>query len=427
MKITLINPPSSCVNEDRVESPLGLLYIAATARESGYKNISIYDMSGAKSESEILDKTNNIPFSDVYGLTSFCTNYQYAKKIISHIKSFNKSAYVVLGGPNASGIPEFTFKDSGVDALIVGEGEDVFKKCLDSYANNSKSIGIFKGIGREDIDSYAFPARDLVDLTTYSRELMGNKVISLLSSRGCQHHCVHCNSVVMGGGNKSVRYRSSDNIINEIKTLRESHKYFRFNDDHFTGNPNLEELLNKIKDQDITFRIFARIDDLNDKNSKLLKEAGCVHVSVGLESLHPPNLRILGKGSQIGLEENIRIAKDNGLIIRSSFMVGLPYDTDKTIEFAFNKAAKLGVNEFAVYPLIPYPGTAIAKFPEKFGYTIENNDFTDYVQMGKDGRTCFALKHKNFNPSDVKRWLEVATRILTLGGVNHMKTSGVAN
>jgi len=159
----------------------------------------------------------------------------------------------------------------------------------------------------------------------------------------------------------SVQYNNDDNIIEELKTMRDSYRYYRFNDDHFTGNPNLEELLIKMKYLDVTFRIFARIEDLNEKNSRLLKEAGCVHVSVGLESLYIPNLRILGKRDQIGYEDNVQIAKSQGLVVRSSFMVGLPFDTDETVKQSFTKAAQLGIDEFAVYPLIPYPGTTIAK------------------------------------------------------------------
>ena len=76
--------------------------------------------------------------------------------------------------------------------------------------------------------------------------------------------------------------------------------------------------------------------------------------------------------------------------------------------------------------MIPYPGTAIAKFPEKFGYTIVHDDFTDYVQIGRDGRTSFALRHKNFSPEDVQRWLAMATEILKIGGAKHMSESKVA-
>lgn len=426
MRIVLITPPSDCVDDDRVEPPLGLLYIAANLREKGYRNISICDFGGAKSELEIKERIENVPSADIYGISCFCTNYQYAKEVIRQIKSRNGDSYVIIGGPNPSGTPKFTDYNSGADAVVVGEGEDAFKDCIDSFVSGSRLVGIQNNAGRANIDSYAFPARDLVNLTTYSRKLMGNPVISLLSSRGCKHHCMHCNSIVMGGGNKAVRHRSTGNIIDEIRTMRNSFKYYRFNDDHFTGNPNLEELLIGMKYFDITFRIFARIEDLNERNSKLLKEAGCAHISVGLESLHPPNLEIIGKKSQVGHEGNVRIAKSEGLVVRSSFIVGLPFDTDKTIEQSFTKAAQLGLDEFAVYPLIPYPGTVIAKFPERFGYTIVQKDFTDYVQMGKNGRTSFALKHKNFGPEDVGRWLKTATKILTAGGTRHMSESEVA-
>src|SRR3989344_2024235 len=425
-RVALLNPPSNCVNDDRVEPPLGLLYIAANLRERGYKDVSIYDMSGAMSELEIKERIGKVPDAGVYGVSSFCTNYQYAKEVIRHIKRKNRLAYVVIGGPNPSAIPEFTYDDSGADAVVVGEGEDSFKDCIDSFVSGSRLVGIQKGVGRLDIDTYAFPARDLVDIITYSRELMGNQVISLLSSRGCKSHCAHCNSVVMGGGNRVVRYRSPDNVLREIRTMRDLYKYYRFNDDHFTGNPNLEELLIKMRDFDIIFRVFARIEDLNERNSRLLKEAGCVHVTFGLESLYPPNLKIIGKKSQAGYEDNVQIAKANGLVVRSSFMVGLPFDTDEIVEQSFKRAVQLGIDEFAVYPLIPYPCTALAKFPERFGYTIVHADFADYVQMGRDGRTCFALRHKNFNPEDVKRWLEVGTKILKSGGAKHMSESEVA-
>jgi radical SAM superfamily enzyme YgiQ (UPF0313 family) len=425
-KIVLITPPSNCVNDDRIEPSLGLLYLASTLQKNNYENISIYDMSGSKSEKEIKDKLSNIPNAEIYGINCFCTNYNYAKNIINHIRKNSKSAYIVIGGPNPSGIPEFTYKDSKADVVVVGEGEDAFKECIDSLMENRKITGILKGIGRTNIDSYAFPARNLIDMKTYSRELLGKPTIAILSSRGCKHHCIHCNSVVMGGGNNSVRYRSADNIIEEIKTLRESYTNYRFNDDHFTGNPDLEELLTKIKDMDTTFRVFARIEDLNEKNSKLLKKAGCVHVSIGLESLYPPNLKILNKISQSGYENNVKIAKAEGLIVRSSFIVGLPFDSDQVIEESFSKAATLGLDEFAIYPLIPYPGTAIAKYPEKFGYSIINETFSDYIQIGKNKKTCYALKHQNFNPEDVQKWYSRGNEILRSYGIKHMSESEVA-
>lgn len=425
-KILLINPPSICVQNDRLEPPLGILYIASTLRENRYQNIKILDMTGCQNEMDISDKINSICASDIYGISCFSTNYVYVKKIINHLKRIDTAAYIIVGGPHPSGMPDFTIKNSHADAVVVGEGEDIFTDAVAGFTKGSRPKGIFYSNNRTDIDSYCFPARDLVDISTYSRRLAGQPVVSLLSSRGCVYHCVHCNSVVMGGGRKIAMYRSPDNVIKEIKTLRDRFTFYRFNDDHFSGNPNLEGLLTKIKDLDIRFRIFARIEDLNDKTCRLLKEAGCMHVSIGLESMNYDNLRIIGKKEQIGKESNVKIAKDHGLVIRSSFMVGLPYDNDKTINGSFQKAAGLGLDEFAVYPLIPYPGTAVWKYPEKFGYTIINSDFTDYVQMGRNGTTCYALRHKNFSAGDVEKWLQTATELLKQGGVKHMRESEVA-
>lgn len=422
----LINSPSNCVSDDRLEPPLGLLYIASSLRERSYYKTSILDLTGCLCESDISKKIDIIPDADIYGISCFSTNYLYAKKIIKHIKTNNPSAYIVIGGPHPSGLSDVTFKDSQADTVVMGEGEDTFCDLVKAFLNGTLMTGIVQGKSRYDIDSYPFPARDLVDYSTYSRTLMGQKVVSLLSSRGCIHHCIHCNSLVMGGGNRNVRYRSPNNIIKEIKALRNSFTYYRFNDDHFTGNPKLEELLIKIKQLDIKFRIFARIEDINEKTCRLLKEAGCIHVSIGLESLHPANLRILGKASQIGKENNIKIAKDYGLNVRVSFLVGLPYDNYQTINAYFQKAAKLGIDEFAVYPLIPYPGTDIWKNPSKYGYKIINSDFTDYVQMGKEGRTCYALQHVNFTTKDVRKWKKLATAILKMGNVKHMSESKVA-
>ncbi len=425
-RILLIHPPSNCVEDDRLEPPLGLLYLASTLKENGFDDVSVFDMTGCKSEEEISDKIGAIGEAVIYGIECFSTNYNYMKRIVNHIREKSPLAYVVVGGPHPTGLPDFTLEDSGADVVVVGEGEDIFFKIVRDFSKGSPQEGILIGIGRDDIDSYAFPARDLIDMSTYSRELLGQPVVSVLSSRGCAHHCIHCNSVVMGGGNLNVRYRSPDNVIEEMKTLRDEYANFRFNDDHFTGNPNLEELLIKMKDLDIKFRIFARVEDLDEKTCRLLMEAGCVHASIGLETLNPDNLKILGKKTQIGKESNIRNANEHCIIVRSSFMVGLPFDTDETITDSFERAAESGIDEFAVYALIPYPGTAIWKFPERFGYRIVDRDFTGYMQIGKGHQTCYALEHENFGIKDVQRWRELGTEIFEKKGFKSQKASQVA-
>ncbi|WP_028314622.1 B12-binding domain-containing radical SAM protein [Desulfatibacillum aliphaticivorans] len=426
LTVVLINPPSLCVNDDHLEPPLGLLYIAAAVRDAGFKQIGVFDMSGCSDRQDIDKKIESIPKADVYGIGIHCTTHEYAKHIVDWIRNTWSSSYIVVGGANPSALPELTLHDLGVDLVVVGEGENAMISCLDSYIDGTPKAGVLQGTHVEDIDTLSFPARDLVNNSGYSRKLLNESVISLLASRGCPHRCAFCNSVVMGGGARRVAFRSPLSIAKEVEALRDQCRFFRFNDDCFTEHPNLDEVLDRLTGLDISFRIFGRVSHLTEKNCLSLKRAGCVHMSVGLESLNPQNLKILNKGGQIGQEWRVQYAAEADIVVRSFFMVGLPYDNDQNIDEYFLKATNLGLSEFSVYPLIPYPGTEIAKRPTSFGYKIINRNFRDYVQIGVNGRSCFALEHKNFGVNDVKRWRTRAEQILRNGGVIDSINSKIA-
>jgi len=230
---------------------------------------------------------------------------------------------------------------------------------------------------------------------------------------------------VMGGGSAKVHYRSTDNVFQEMCFLRDKYRFYRFNDDHFTGNPDLLPLLSRIKELDVKFRVFGRLEDMDHERCRALSEAGCVHISVGLESLNAENLKVIGKANNIGLEKNIAIAKSFGITVRASFMVGLPFDNPETIEKSFIRAAASGIEEFAVYPLIPYPGTVLWKHPERYGYSITEKNYGKYVQMGKNGSACFAMSHKNFSEKDVQKWKTYAEQLLMDKGIKHMRESDI--
>ena len=425
--VTLINPPSLSVEDDRVEPPLGLLYIAGAIMERELATVELYDMSGCQTEEEINKKIGRIPVAQVYGITGMCTHYKYIAQIIIWIRNIYPDAQIIMGGPNASALPEYTLSTLKPDAVICGEGENAICTSIEAMIQGVPVSGILTGTQCSHIDHYPYPARDIVDLKDYSRRLMGQPCISMISSRGCAYRCIHCNSVIMGGGSNGVRYRSVPNVVAEIKIiLHKGYRHIRFNDDHFTGHPHLEDLLKALTPLGIRFRVFARVSDLTEKTCKLLRQAGCVHVTIGLESMNKDNLKVIGKVIQSGSEANVKIARDNGLIVRASFIVGLPFDNDRGIEQDFQSACGLGISEYELYSLIPYPGTLLWEKPETLGYTIENRDFREYIQMGYAGETCYVMRHKNFTPDDVRRWRKRAETILEDGGVKHMKLSGIA-
>ncbi len=426
MRVILVNPPSDCVDDDRLEPPLGLLYIAALLQEN-HVPVSIYDMTGCQTPARAEAKIRAMPEGDIYGFTVFCTNYAFVKQCISFIRRRNPAAFIVLGGPNPTALPEFTLTDSGCDCVVSGEGEDAFLSVVRAVAGGKEPPGIVRGLGRGDIDSYPLPARDLVDPGSYSRSLEGERAVSLLGSRGCRYRCLHCNSVVMGSG-KPPRFRGAAGLADEIRDLKLSGvRKFRFNDDNFSDNPALPQVLTRLGELDIHYRIFARIEHLTEDTCRQLKQSGCRHVSVGLESLNPGNLEALGKTRPEGLvEKHLTNAQKQGLFVRCYFMVGLPFDTRETVHTYFNRAAALPFDEYSLYPLIPYPGTPIWKQPEAYGYRITDRDFTGYIQIGKKEQTCFVLERESFTTRDVRDWYRWCRETLEGGGKSHIKHSGVA-
>jgi len=216
----------------------------------------------------------------------------------------------------------------------------------------------------------------------------------------------------MGAG-KKVRYRSVKNIIEEIKYLQSlGYSKYRFNDDNFACRKNLKELTNELKKLNIEYRVFSHVKDLTDETCKLLAESGCKHISIGIESMNPDNLKFLRKNTNVDFVDiNLRNIKRYGMISRVYFIVGLPFDTNETIEKYFFIASLLPFDEFAAYPLLPYPGTEIWNNPGKYGYKIIDKDFTKYYQVAKERGTFFALDHTNFSHKDVERWLKFVYEI----------------
>jgi len=430
-KIVMISSPCFMVNDDRLEQHLGLAYIASYLQGQGWQDIKILELTGVD-ESDFVESLTRIPRADIYGITCYSTTYLNTKKIITYLQTTYPNCYISLGGAHPSAMPQETLIDLKVDSIVTGEGELSFAEIVKKYAEGKPLKGVIVGQTVDDIDLLPFPNRDLVDLSSYSRTLYGQKTISLISSRGCKGRCVHCNSIVMGGKNLNVRYRSISNIIAEIRELKKmGYTVLRFSDDNFGANPDLKNLLLAIAKEKIKYRIFSRLEYLTADNLRLLKESGCDFISIGLESMNEANLMAIGKGKMLEHLDNLRLAKQIGITTRLSFMIGLPFDTNESIVSDFNRAKELDFDEFAIYPLIPYPGTDIWKHPERLGYEITNKNFNDYIQIGTNVSSCFALKHTDpitgytFYPEDVMRWYQLGHEIL-LEKKKHISKSELA-
>ena len=243
--ICLVRSPTPKLLDDRIEAPLGLLYLATYVKALGF-SVKIVDLAGNSNEV--------IPPASFYGFTTYTANYHETLRIKRECRKVNPKAKTIAGGSHATALPDEVSED--FDYVVQGEGEVALCDILTYDAN-----GIIKGYPIKDLDSIPFPDYSLLDLDSYHREMEGKKAICTQGSRGCPFNCSFCNSLVMGSRN-CVRLRSPENVMEEINSHTDI-EAFRFQDDLFGFNNRWLKEFTKLFTSRGIYRAFMRGDTLS--------------------------------------------------------------------------------------------------------------------------------------------------------------------
>ena len=400
----MVNTPCPTLDDDRLEPPLGLLYLGTVLQRCGHY-VLLMDLSsrwGSIGNSPIPDGY------DAYGFSTYTASYHLTQQLRNIVRARNPNALLMAGGPHATALPEQVSAD-GFDVVVKGEGEIAVQNIMDTLNHGDAPPKILAYPAPNPLDTLPFPNFDMVDLATYSRRVDGQPSLSLLSSRGCPFPCTFCNSNIMGAG-KPIRFRSPENIVAELRRCKERYgvHHFRFQDDLFTINRRrVAALTSAIGPENIIYRCFARVNNFNGNMARMLVDSGCRHVSFGVESGSP---RILARHAMNKRQTPEQIttalhaAHDVGLTTRIYLIVGFPEETDDTIVDTLTLMKSCPWDEFSVYPLIAYPGTPLHDHPEKFGITHINKEYSDYIQVGRERQAGFTIRTNTFDEHQVSRW-----------------------
>jgi radical SAM superfamily enzyme YgiQ (UPF0313 family) len=387
LDLCLAFTPAYELQDDRLEPPLGLLYLATTARKAGF-DVSICDLAGIGKDLWAL------PEARYYGFVTYSTTYARTLELVGLARRANPEAIMIAGGPHASALPEEVAED--FDHVVVGEGELAICELLMGIANEK----IISGHPVSALDKLPYLDYSLVDMDSYHRIVDGKKSFTILSSRGCPHGCLFCNSIIMGG-HKPVRFRSPSFVVGEMMGIQKRYGdvAFRFGDDIFGSRRSwLEEFSMEVKCLDnLVYRAFVRLNQCaEDGFTDLLAASGCKHIAVGLESGSDTILSAMRKGITKRIARGgIRRAKESGLIVRVYLIVGFPGETWDTVNETIELVREVKPDEFVVYPLIPYPGTPIYNNPECYGLRNIDKDFSHYFQICGDKESQFVYDLAN--------------------------------
>ena len=371
MKILLINPPVREWAKPNV-FPLGLGYIASSLKEKGYL-VEALDLNALRlPKDDIEDRIKSLKF-DVVGIGGIITTYRFIKWFAPVVKKYHSHSKLIVGGSIATTIPKLLLENNPIDIAVLGEGEETTCELLEAL-KAGKGLDTVKGIAykentevkvnspREeipDLDNVHFPDWGLFPMEVYFRTVVDHKSdskwddghkdtkhfagefkeIAMISSRGCPYFCIYCYHYHLG---KTYRFRSAQNLIDEIKALKNKFNIqsVQFLDDCFVINkPRVFEFCDLLLKEKlgIAWGCNGRVNIVDEAMFKRMREAGCTNVDYGIESGSQKILDVMKKKVSVSQAKKALLLTrkcfgDAGKNWNFTMMIGTPGETKETIE-----------------------------------------------------------------------------------------------
>jgi len=392
MKILLINPPGEFKTPIM---PMGFAYISAYLKSKD-KNIDIKIIDGWaerwNKESDFKKLKDRVFESkaDIVGIYFASPRYNATQKSIETCRKALPNSIIIAGGPHPSALPIETLKEiPELDICAVGEGEITMHELIKSFENNSPLTEV-SGLAfrnkengeiiitkpREfikNLDDLPFPLRDIFPLDRYQAPpwIKKRPCFPMITSRGCPYQCAYCSKDVF---RDTFRARSPEKVCDEIEELIAKYgvKEIQFHDDDFTMDMQRAE---KICDEilrrgiKISWSCLTRVNLVNEKLLRKMKEAGCYLVMYGMESGNQKILNAINKGFTIEqIVSAFQITRKIGLKTTVCVMVGLPGETEETVKDTFSLLKKIKPNFMGCNVLIVYPGSRFFKLIQSGKY-----------------------------------------------------------
>ena len=350
-------------------------------------------------------------------------------KIVDELKMINPRCLIVLMGDHITALPEESMKNCNVDYCITGGDYDFLLLNIVRNLENKEVLesGIWYRKGKDilntgpfelnhDLNSLPFIDRDLTKWQLYGERLYKRTPFTYtMVGRDCPWaRCKFCSWTTLY---PKFRTRSPESLLDEIGMLIDRYKIGEIFDD--TGTLPAGKWLDKFcygmiergYNKKIYFSCNFRFDYLKRERAKLMKRAGFRLLKLGLESASNETLKRLNKGSTVeDIIEGAKIAKEAGLTVHLTMMVGYPWETRKDMYNTFNLAKHLMLKGYADMLqstiVMPYPGTPLYKEAIENGWLRVRTDDYERFDMREP-----ILKTKDTKPEEIMQICDAIYRI----------------
>lgn len=387
MRIVLVHPTGSNWVPGKIDitptanrmAPIGLLSIAAYLQKAGHQ-LFIHDCLGPKVP--VGNKANARIIlgyqPDLVGFSTTTSGFLDGYELATMIKEANPEIITVFGGAHVSSMGADLLKNrNNIDFLSMGEGEVTLAELASGndvneipgliWKDNGDPVSNPPRIHIKDLDSLPFPSYEKLDgfpkgynLPLFSYALTPGA--TMITSRGCPYQCSFCDRSVF---KQSYRYNSAEYIYEHMRYLRTRFNVRHINiyDDLFTTHRRRIALLCDLlvsKPLGMQFNCAVRVGYADDAMLEMLKDAGCLQVSLGVETGDPQLMEVHKAGVDLDqVRDTVNRIQKKGLRAKGLFMMGLPGDTEESIQKTGNFALSLGLDDMNMSKFTPFPGAPV--------------------------------------------------------------------
>ena len=419
-KILLVKPTMISKVNPGISHPLGILQLAAVARQHGAREVRILDLRVEEGGVARVVREAKQFTPDVLGVSALTCESPMMHEIARETRAAVPGIKVLAGGPHPTVYPEETLSDGSVDAVVLGEGEATFAELVPlllsggdlstvrgiAYRSNGAVVRTGPRPYIEDLDGLPLPAWDLLNQRGYwKRKTMSTlgprRYMTMFTSRACPYGCIYCHQVF----GKGFRARSADSVLAEMELLGERYGIWDYEivDDVFNLNRQrveaiCDEIVRKGWKVSLSFPNGLRGDRLDRPLLEKMRRAGTRHMAIAIETASPRLQSTMGKNLDFRkARQAIEDATDLGILTGGFFMLGFPTETEAEMRRTVRFAQESSLHTAQFFIVTPFLGTKMASI------------YRDKVEAGQGGYESFDYFKGRHNLSEVSD--ELLTKI----------------